>query len=82
MKFPNAHNGLKKLLAGEILTFVAGFLLLVTGIFAAVTEAVSEKSAADEGTQAALILISLASMVGGILYIVYLIRAIRMLKNN
>ena len=81
MKYPNAHSGLKKLLAGEILTFVAGFLLLVAGIFAAVTEAVTEKVAADEAAQAVLVIISLALIIAfsgvGILAVILKIVGLR-----
>ena len=63
MKYPNAHNGLKKLLAAEILTFAAGFLLLITGIFSAVSKTLSENGVVDEGTTGVLVLVSVALLI-------------------
>ena len=63
MTYPNAHNGLKKLLTAEILSIVAGFLLLVTGVFTAVSAALAEKNAVPETVQAVLGIVGLVLLV-------------------
>ena len=64
MTYPNAHNGLKKLLTAEILSIVAGFLLLVTGVFTAVSAALAEKNAVSETVQAVLGIVGLVLLIG------------------
>ena len=63
MKYPNAHSGLKKVLAAEILTFVAGFFLLGSGIFTAAIAALEKAGSAAEETQTVLILIALVLLI-------------------
>lgn len=64
MTYPNAHNGLKKLLTAEILSIVAGFLLLVTGVFTAVSAVLAEKNAVPETVQAVLGIVGLVLLIG------------------
>ena len=86
MTFPNAHNGLKKVLTAEILSFAAGFLLLLTGIFTAVAGALSEKNAADETTIGILGLVGLGLLIAfsavGILTVILKILGLKKASND
>ena len=86
MTFPNAHNGLKKVLTAEILSVVSGFLLLLTGTFTAVAAALAEKSAVTDDTEAVLALISLGLLIAfsavGILSIILKIVGLKKAGND
>ena len=86
MTFPTAHNGLKKVLTAEILSVVSGFLLLLTGTFAAVAAALAEKVAVSEETTAVFTLLSLGLLIAfsavGILSIILKIVGLKKAGND